>query len=89
MCIAAPARLLAIEASDAIVEIDGRRRRASMLLRPDVQIDDWVLVAAGTVIRRIDEAEARDLAQSLAAAMAATEPAMPIETRETTPGGPR
>lgn len=89
MCIAAPARLLALEASDAIVEIDGKRRRASMLLRPEVAIDDWVLVAAGTVIRRIDEAEARDLARSLAAAMAATAPALPIETHETTPGGSR
>lgn len=89
MCIAAPARVLALEATDAVVEIDGHRRRASLLLRPEVHVDDWVLVAAGSVIRRIDEAEARDLAQRLAAAVAASRPATPDELETTTPGGPR
>jgi hydrogenase expression/formation protein HypC len=70
MCIASPARLVAFDSTDAIVDIDGRRRRASMLLRPEVEIDDWVLVAAGTVMRRIDAAEAADLRRTLDAALA-------------------
>lgn len=80
MCLAAPARVLALESMDAIVEIDGRHRRASMLLRPEVAVGDWVLVAAGSVLRRIDAAEARDLARTLADAMAAAAPPTPPET---------
>jgi hydrogenase maturation factor len=64
---------VAFDSTDAIVDIDGRRRRASMLLRPEVEIDDWVLVAAGTVLRRIDAAEAADLRRTLDAAMATLE----------------
>jgi hydrogenase expression/formation protein HypC len=71
VCTASPARLLAFDSTDAIVEVDGRRRRASMLLRPEVQVDDWVLVAAGTVVRRIDAAEALELRRALDAAAAA------------------
>ena len=83
MCIAYPARIVALDAMDAVVDIDGRRRRASLLLRPEVDVDDWVLVAAGTVVRRIDAGEARDLARTLATARAATDPE-PLR-----PGGPR
>jgi len=83
MCMAFPARIVALDSTDAIIDLGGHRRRASLLLRPEVDVDDWVLVAAGTVLRRIDASEARDLTRALAAAMAATEP------RPTTPGGPR
>ena len=37
-----------------VVDNEGRRRRASALLMPDVAVGDWVYVAAGTVIDRID-----------------------------------
>jgi hydrogenase expression/formation protein HypC len=85
VCIASPARLVALDSSDAVVEIDGRRRRASMLLRPEVEVDDWVLVAAGTVLRRIDAAEALDLRRTLDAALAVLESRTPAPSQ----GGPR
>ena len=72
MCIAMPARILAIDAGDAVVEIDGRVRRASMLRLPDVAVGDWALVAAGTVLRRLDPREAAELERLLRGAM--TEP---------------
>jgi len=74
MCIAYPARILALHAGSAVVDMAGRTRRASLLLAPDIEVGAWVLVAAGTVIRRIDAAEALDLGSQLDAAMAATAP---------------
>ena len=71
MCIAYPAQILALDADSAVVDVAGRTRRASLLMRPDVEVGAWVLVAAGTVVRRINAAEARDLAAELDAAMAA------------------
>jgi hydrogenase assembly chaperone HypC/HupF len=69
MCIAMPARVLAIEADHAVVEIDGRVRRASMLRLPDVAVGDWALVAAGTVLRRLEPSEAAELGRLLRGAM--------------------
>jgi hydrogenase assembly chaperone HypC/HupF len=71
MCIAFPGRVLEVGPTDAVVAIDGRRRRASTLLQPDINVDDWVLVAAGTVLRRLEPAEAAELAQLLSPAMTA------------------
>jgi hydrogenase expression/formation protein HypC len=50
-----------IAGSDAVVDLDGRRRRASLLLGPQVALGDWVIVAAGTVLERIEEEEAMEL----------------------------
>ena len=36
MCIALPARVLSIEADHAVVDLDGRVRRASLLRMPDI-----------------------------------------------------
>ena len=60
MCLAAPGLIVAIDPSGAIVETDGRRRRANTLILTDLAVGEWVYVAAGTVIERLapDEAEA-------------------------------
>jgi hydrogenase assembly chaperone HypC/HupF len=60
MCLGAPGIVVAIDASGAIVETDGRRRKANTLILPDLAVGEWVYVAAGTVIERLvaDEAEA-------------------------------
>lgn len=71
MCIAAPARIVAVDGPDAVVDVAGRRRRAALLMTPDVTVGEWVLVAAGNVVRRIDPAEAASLASELSAARAA------------------
>jgi len=61
MCIAMAGRVLAIEADHAIVDLDGRVRRASLVRMPDVSVGDWALVAAGTVLRRLEADEAAEL----------------------------
>lgn len=87
MCIAYPARILALDAGSAVVDMAGRTRRASLLMAPDVTVGAWVLVAAGTVIRRIDAAEALDLASQLDAAMAAVAPPPDRRPAAARPGG--
>ena len=88
MCIAYPARILALDAGSAVVDMAGLRRRASLLMTPDVEVGAWVLVAAGTVVRRIDATEAHELASQLDAAMAAAAlPPTPIRPLPT-PKGP-
>lgn len=58
MCIAFPGRVIDVDPRGALVESDGRRRRASVLLVPDVAVGDWVAVAAGSIVERLDEADA-------------------------------
>lgn len=73
MCIAFPGRVLAVEATDAIVEVDGRQRRASLRMQPGVAVGDWVLVGAGSVLRHLEADEAAAISSTLKAAMAATD----------------
>lgn len=78
MCIASPARIVAIEEGSAVVELDGRRRRASLLRAPAVAVGDWALVAAGSVLRRLSPEEAAELADLLRPArVAAGQPVDP------------
>jgi hydrogenase expression/formation protein HypC len=68
VCIAYPGRVVALEADRAIVETDGRRRVASLLLVPDVAVGDAVTVAAGTIVARLDPSEAAEIRRLLDAA---------------------
>jgi hydrogenase assembly chaperone HypC/HupF len=85
MCIEAPGQIVALDSSGAVVELDGRRRRASTLLHPDAAVGDWVTVAAGTIVSRISAAEAADIASILRAARlahnASPQPRQPRSTR--------
>lgn len=85
MCIAFPARVIGFDGADAIVDVDGRRRRASLLMRPEIVVGDWVLIGAGSVLRSIAATEAAELAHALNAAKAKTD-ARPMSQPR---GGPR
>jgi len=69
MCIGFPGRVVEMVPSGAVVETDGRRRHASTLLVPDVAIGDFVTVAAGTIVARLDPDGARDVQQLLQSAI--------------------
>jgi hydrogenase assembly chaperone HypC/HupF len=66
MCLIAPGRVVGLDGDVAIVEIVGRRRRASILLEPDVVEGDWVILAGGSVLRRVDDQAAADMTAALA-----------------------
>ena len=59
MCVGIPMRVVSIDGTDAVTEIDGVRRGASlMLLDQEVQVGDYVIVHAGFAISRLDEDDA-------------------------------
>jgi hydrogenase expression/formation protein HypC len=60
MCLAIPSRIVNIENNVGTVDVDGVRRKASLLLLEDAQVGDYVIVHAGFAIHRIDEAEAME-----------------------------
>jgi hydrogenase expression/formation protein HypC len=72
MCIAYPGVVVEVDSLGATVETDGRRKRVSTLLVPDVKIGDWVAVAVGTIIKRLDPDEAADVQRIIRAAIEAT-----------------
>ena len=68
MCLTAPARVIAVDASGATVLLGGRERRASTLVVPEVAVGDWVIVGAGTILERLSEDEAAVVNAAVAAA---------------------
>lgn len=59
MCVGIPMRVVSIDGTDAVTEIDGVRRGASlMLLDQEVQVGDYVIIHAGFAISRLDEDDA-------------------------------
>ena len=65
MCMTYPGQVLEVADGMALVEIDRRRRRASLVLTPEVAVGDWVIVAAGTVLEVVDPDEATEIVAML------------------------
>jgi hydrogenase expression/formation protein HypC len=61
MCVTYPGQVLEVAEDMAVVEIEHRRRRASLLLVPEVAVGDWVIVSAGTVVQIVDPDEATQI----------------------------
>jgi hydrogenase assembly chaperone HypC/HupF len=68
MCLEFPGRVISRDGDAVTVDTAGRKRRALALLFPDLRAGDWVLVAAGTVISRLDADEAAQLTADVSAA---------------------
>jgi hydrogenase expression/formation protein HypC len=60
MCLAVPVRVVSIEGNEAEVEIGGVRRRVSIILTPEANVGDYVLLHTGYAINVINEAEAQE-----------------------------
>lgn len=58
MCIGFPGTVVSVDKLGAIVDQEGRLRRVSTLLIPDVAPGDHVYVAAGSIVERLDPDEA-------------------------------
>lgn len=59
MCLGVPMKIISIDGTDAVAEIDGVKRDASlMLLGEELAVGDYVIVHAGFAISKLDEAEA-------------------------------
>lgn len=60
MCLAIPVQVKSIEGNEAEVDISGISRKISIVLTPEVQIGDYVLLHTGYSINVIDEEEAEE-----------------------------
>ena len=60
MCLAVPSQVKAIEGQYAKVEIGGVSRNVCILLTPEVEVGDYILVHTGYSIGVIDEDEAQE-----------------------------
>ncbi len=60
MCLAVPVRVLQIDGLKATVALGGLTRQASIMLVPDTNVGDYVLLHAGFAIQRLDEREAEE-----------------------------
>ncbi len=58
MCVAIPAKIIAMEGDEAVVDVDGVRRKASLMLVEGATTGDYVILHAGFAISVMDEKEA-------------------------------
>lgn len=58
MCLAVPAKIIEKQDSLAVVEVDGIRREISLMLLPEAQTGDYILMHAGFAIQLINQEEA-------------------------------
>lgn len=54
MCLAIPGIVESIQDTEAVVDFGGLKKTAEILLVPDVQTGDRVLIHAGFIIARMD-----------------------------------
>ena len=74
MCLAIPSKITNIDNNNmAVIDVDGVKREASLLLLEDAGIGDYVIVHAGFAIQKIDEAAAMETLKFLKEAAALVE----------------
>ncbi len=55
MCLAIPSKIVKIENNIGTIDVDGVKRKTSLLLLEDAEVGDYVIVHAGFAIHKIDE----------------------------------
>ncbi len=70
MCLAVPMRLVTKEGWRGVAELSGVEREVSLLLLPEAEVGEYVLVHAGYAIARVDQEEAEETLQLLRDALA-------------------
>lgn len=69
MCVGVPMQVVSLDGDDIVVEVDGVRRSASlMMLADEVAIGDFLIIHAGFAIARLDEDEALETLKLMRAA---------------------
>lgn len=76
MCLALPARVVAVDAATdmATVEIEGVRKEVSLALVEDVTENDYVLIHVGYALNKVSEEEAQRTLELFAQAGLAESP---------------
>ncbi|MGE5674021.1 MAG: HypC/HybG/HupF family hydrogenase formation chaperone [Mycobacterium leprae] len=71
MCLAIPAKIVAVNGRQATVDLSGNRRTVDVTLVAPVAVGQWVLMHAGVAIQVLDEAEAEETLALIAEAYGA------------------
>jgi len=59
MCLGIPMKIISIDGTDVVAEVDGVKRSASLMILDEVVgLGDYVVVHAGFAISKLDEADA-------------------------------
>jgi hydrogenase expression/formation protein HypC len=66
MCLAIPGKLLSVDGTAGVVDMNGVEVKVGLQLVPEAETGDYVLLHAGFAIQIIDEDEARETAELLA-----------------------
>lgn len=80
MCLAVPAQLLTQNGVEAVVDLHGNRLPVNIMLTPDAQPGDWLLIHAGFAIEKLNPQQAGEtwaLLRDVAKAQAATSATLP------------
>ncbi len=75
MCLAVPAKVIEKKDMVATVEVEGIRRDISLMLLPEANEGDYILMHAGFAIQVIDEKEAKITTELLKEVLGTNEPA--------------
>lgn len=75
MCLAVPAKVIEKKDMVATVEVEGIRRDISLMLLPEANEGDYILMHAGFAIQVIDEEEAKITSELLKEVLGTNEPA--------------
>ena len=75
MCLAVPAKVIEKKDLVATVEVEGIRRDISLMLLPEANEGDYILMHAGFAIHVIDEEEAKITTELLKEVLGTNEPA--------------
>ena len=60
MCLAIPSKIVEIDDNIGTIDVDGVKRKASLLLLEEAKVGDYVIVHAGFAIHKIDEQAAME-----------------------------
>lgn len=74
MCLAIPSKIVEIKDNMATLDVDGVKRKASLLLLENPKVGEYVIVHAGFAINRIDESAAMETLKILREAASMTDP---------------
>ncbi|MHC4995464.1 MAG: HypC/HybG/HupF family hydrogenase formation chaperone, partial [Planctomycetota bacterium] len=58
MCLAVPAKLVERQGDQAVADLHGNRVRINMIMAPEAEPGDWILIHAGFAIQRLNHEQA-------------------------------
>lgn len=73
MCVAVPAKVIEVMENEAVVDFGGIKKRVNILLVPQLNKGDYVLLHAGCAMQKIDEEEAEKTLEIFRALLEAEE----------------